>query len=48
MDAAYAVTGKYYSSADTIDVVVAASATAGCAYVMALLYDVSDEPLTAV
>jgi len=43
VDAAYAVTGKYYASADTIDVVVAASATAGCGYVWALLYDVSDE-----
>jgi len=48
VDAAYAVTGKLYTSADTLDVVVATGATAGCAYVMALIYDVSDEPLTAV
>jgi len=47
VDAAYAVTGKHYSSADTIDCVVSASLTAGCGYVYALLYDVSDAPPTA-
>jgi len=48
VDAAYNVTGKLYTSADTIDVVVATGATSGCAYIMALMYDVSDVPLTAV
>lgn len=38
----YAITGKYYSSADTIDAVVSASMTAGEAYVFAYLIDVSD------
>ena len=42
VDAAYAVTGKYYSAADTIDAVVSASLTAGEAYVFAYLLDVSD------
>ena len=43
----YAAVGKYYSSADTIDVVVATGATAGCGYVTAVLYDLEDEPFTA-
>ena len=42
VDAAYAVTGKYYSTADTIDAVVAASSTAGAAYVYCYMLDVSD------
>lgn len=45
--AAYAVTGKLYSSADTIDVVVATGLTGGTAYVFALGYDVSDIDLAA-
>jgi hypothetical protein len=40
--AAYIDNGRYYSSADTIDVVVSASMTAGEAYVFAYLIDVSD------
>jgi hypothetical protein len=40
--AALSKTGKIYTTADTIDVVVSASATAGAAYVFALLVDVSD------
>ena len=43
VDAPYAVTGRYYATADTIDVKVATGATAGCGYVYALLYDMSDE-----
>ena len=39
---AYAVAGKYYSAADTIDAVVNASLTAGEAYVFAYMIDVSD------
>lgn len=39
---AYAVAGKYYSAADTIDVAVSASMTAGEAYVFAYMIDVSD------
>ena len=43
VDAAYNVAGKYYSSADTLDVVVTDCASAsGAAYVFAELYDVSD------
>jgi len=42
VDAAYAVTGKYYSAADTIDAVVSASLTAGNAYVFVYMIDVSD------
>lgn len=42
VDAAYAVTGKYYASADTIDAVVAASSTAGAAYVYVYMLDVAD------
>ena len=38
----YAITGKYYSSADTIDAVVSAALTAGEAYVLAYMVDVSD------
>jgi hypothetical protein len=44
----YAAVGKYYASADTIDVVVATSATAGCGYLTVMQYDLSDEPMTAV
>lgn len=40
--AAYAVNGRYYASADTIDVVLATGLTAGVFYVTALLYDVED------
>jgi len=40
--AAYAVTGKYYSAADTIDAVVSASLTAGSARVMVQMVDCSD------
>lgn len=40
--AAYAVTGKFYAAADTIDVVVSASLTAGTAYVLVTYYDLSD------
>lgn len=39
---AYAISGKYYATADTIDVVVSASLTAGCAYVVATMYDMSE------
>ena len=39
---AYAVAGKYYSAADTIDVVVNASLTAGEAYVLATMVNVAD------
>jgi len=45
IDGAYAITGKYYATADTIDAVVATGLTAGCGYVVALMYDLSDEPL---
>lgn len=45
--AAYAVTGKYYATADTIDVVVSASLTAGTAYVIARMYDFSDLDVAA-
>lgn len=38
----YIDTGRYYSSADTIDAVVSAALTAGEAYVFAYLIDVSD------
>jgi hypothetical protein len=31
-----------YASADTIDLVMSASATAGVAYVFAVMYDISD------
>ena len=46
--AAYAIAGKVYTVADTIDVVVSASLTDGTAYVLALLYDVEDVDLAAV
>lgn len=46
--AAYAPTGKCYTSADTIDVIVSASLSAGCAYIYALIYDLSDEAPSAV
>jgi hypothetical protein len=39
---AYALNGKVYTAADTIDAVMAASATAGKAYVYAFMIDVSD------
>lgn len=39
--AAYAITGKYYSTADTLDVVVSASLSDGTAYVTALMYNLS-------
>ena len=39
---AYALNGKVYTAADTIDAVVAASSTAGAAYVFAFMVDVSD------
>lgn len=42
-----AVRGKYYASADTIDVVLAASSTAGTAYIFVLGYDLSDEDVAA-
>ena len=42
VDAAYAVTGKYYADADTIDAVVAASSSAGAAYVYIYMLDVAD------
>jgi hypothetical protein len=40
--AALSKTGKVYASADTIDLVMSASATAGVAYVFAVMYDISD------
>jgi len=42
VDAALAVTGKYYASADTIDAVVSASLTAGKAYVLVYMLNVKD------
>lgn len=39
---AYQTSGKYYASADTIDVVVSASLTAGTAYVLARCLDLSN------
>jgi hypothetical protein len=42
VDAALAVTGKYYASADTIDAVVSASLTAGEAYVFCYMIPVAD------
>jgi len=44
---AYAVAGKYYSSADTIDAVVSASLSGGTAYVFVMYYDFSDRDLAA-
>jgi len=41
---AYAVAGKYYAEADTIDIVVAAGMTAGLAYVIVDMLDVSELP----
>lgn len=43
----YASTGKYYSSADTIDCVVTADVTSGTAYISALMYDWSDLDVAA-
>jgi hypothetical protein len=40
--AAYSVTGKVYTSADTIDVVVSTGLTAGKAYVFAYLVPIGD------
>jgi hypothetical protein len=40
--AAYSDDGKYYSAADTIDVVLSASLTAGKAYLFAEMVDVVD------
>jgi hypothetical protein len=45
--AAYAVTGRYYSAADTIDVVVSASLTDGTAYLVVHYYDWSDLDVAA-
>lgn len=39
---AYALNGKVYTTADTIDAVVSASMTAGKGYVIAYMVDVSD------
>lgn len=47
VDAAYAVTGKYYATADTIDITVAASGSDGTTYVIARYYDFSDLDLGA-
>ena len=45
---AYATTGKYYGTADTIDVVVAdTTLTGGTAYLLVTYYDLSDVDLTA-
>ena len=46
--ATYANAGRYYSSADTLDVAVSASLSAGCAYVIMTYYDLSDMDLSAV
>ena len=40
--AAYAIAGKYYTAADTIDVVVSTGLTSGNGYVMATMVDMSD------
>lgn len=40
--AAYSVSGKYYSAADTIDIVITTGLTAGECFVVATLIDVSD------
>lgn len=45
--AAYAIAGKYYASADTIDVVVSGSLTDGTAYVMAQTYNFADRNMAA-
>lgn len=44
---AYAVAGKYYSAADTIDVVVSASLTDGTAYVVVQMIDMNEVDLSA-
>jgi len=46
-NAAYSDTGRYYSSADTVDVTVSASLTGGTAYVFVQYYDFSDRDLAA-
>ena len=45
--AAYAIEGKYYATADTIDVTVAASGTDGTTYIFVQYYDMSDLDVTA-
>lgn len=42
VDAALAITGKYYAAEDTIDAVVATGLTAGKAYVFAYMINVAD------
>ena len=46
--AAFAVTGKFYTTADIIKVVVSASLTGGTAYVVAQTYNLSNRSLGAV
>jgi len=46
-NAAYSDTGRYYSSADTVDVTVSAGLTGGTAYVFVQYYDFSDRDLAA-
>lgn len=43
----YTITGRYYSSADTIDITWNASATAGVVYISCLYYDWSDLDLAS-
>lgn len=45
--AEYALTGKLYTAADTIDVVISASLTNGTAYVLAEMWDLQDVDLAA-
>ena len=46
--AAYAITGKFYSTADTIDVVVDdTTLTAGTCYVLVVMFDLSDPGMPA-
>lgn len=40
--AAYSISGKYYATADTIDVVVSASLTDGTGYLIVQMLDLSD------
>ena len=46
--AAYAITGKFYATADIIEVVVSASLTGGTAYILAQTYNLSNSSLGAV
>lgn len=46
-NAAYSDTGKYYATADTIDVGVSASLSAGLAFIVVRYYDFSDLDLSA-